>query len=223
MTPPRLDAEAIAREFPILSRRIHGKPLVYLDSAASSQKPAAVIDAVSHYYRTSHANVHRGVHTLAEEATAAYEAARESVRGFLGAESAREIVFVRGTTEGINLVAQAWARPRLRPGDEVLITELEHHANIVPWQMVRDATGCTLTVAPIDRRGEVRLEEVLRLLSPRTRLVAVAHVSNALGTVLPLEAIIAAARTRGIPVLIDGAQAVPHRRIDVRSLECDFY
>ncbi|HTO09391.1 MAG TPA: aminotransferase class V-fold PLP-dependent enzyme, partial [Myxococcota bacterium] len=151
----KLDAEKIARDFPILERRVHGKPLVYLDSAASSQKPLAVIDAVSNYYRTTHSNVHRGVHTLSEEATAAYEAARESVRGFLGAASARELIFVRGTTEGINLVSQAWARPRLRPGDEVLITELEHHSNLVPWQMVCGQTGASLVVAPIDDRGDV--------------------------------------------------------------------
>ncbi|HXZ83857.1 MAG TPA: cysteine desulfurase [Myxococcota bacterium] len=220
---PRLDAEALAREFPILARKIHGKPLVYLDSAASSQKPAAVIDAVSHYYRTSHSNVHRGVHTLAEEATAAYEAAREAVRSFVGAESAREIVFVRGTTEAINLVAQAWARPKLRPGEEVLITELEHHSNLVPWQMVCEQTGASLVVAPIDARGEVIAEEYARRLTPRTRVVAIAHVSNVLGTVNPVAEFAALAKRRGALVVVDGAQGVPHLPVDVRALGCDFY
>ena len=219
----RLDPEAIAREFPILSRRIHGKPLVYLDSAASSQKPAAVIDAVSRYYETSHANVHRGVHTLGEEATSAYEAAREAVRGFIGAESAREIVFVRGTTEGLNLVAQAWARPRLGPGDEVLVTELEHHSNLVPWQMVCGQTAATLVVAPIDANGDVIVGVYARRLSPRTRVVALAHVSNALGTVNPVAELAALARRSGALVVVDGAQGVPHMPVDVRALGCDFY
>ena len=217
------DAQKIARDFPILERRVHGKPLVYLDSAASSQKPLAVIEAVSSYYRTIHSNVHRGVHTLSEEATAAYEAARESVRAFLGARSAREVIFVRGTTEGINLVAQAWARPRLRPGDEVLITELEHHSNLVPWQMVCGQTGASLVVAPIDDRGDVIVEEFERRLGPRTRLVALAHVSNALGTVLPVARLTAAAKRAGAVVLVDGAQGVPHLPVDVRALGCDFY
>ncbi|HTO71523.1 MAG TPA: cysteine desulfurase [Myxococcota bacterium] len=221
MTP--LDPTALARQFPILSRQVHGKPLVYLDSAASSQKPEAVLDAVDAYYRTSHANVHRGVHTLAEEATAAYEAARESVRRFVNAESAREIVFVRGTTEGLNLVAQAWARPRLRPGDEVLVTELEHHSNLVPWQMVCEQTGASLVVAPIDARGDVIQDEYARKLSGRTRVVALAHVSNALGTVNPVAEMAALAKRRGALVVVDGAQGVPHMRVDVRALGCDFY
>jgi cysteine desulfurase / selenocysteine lyase len=217
------DAEAIAREFPILARTVHGKPLVYLDSAASSQKPGAVIDAISDYYRHSHANVHRGVHTLAEEATAAYEGAREAVRRFIGAESAREIVFVRGTTEGLNLVAQAWARPRLGPDDEVLVTALEHHSNLVPWQMVCAQTGARLVVAPIDARGEVIAEAYARKLSPRTRVVALAHVSNALGTVLPVAQMTALAKRHGALVVVDGAQGVPHMPVDVRALGCDFY
>jgi cysteine desulfurase/selenocysteine lyase len=217
------DPGKIALEFPILARKVHGKPLVYLDSAASSQKPEAVIDAVSTYYRTIHANVHRGVHTLSEEATAAYEAARESVRGFLHAASPREIVFVRGTTEAINLVAQAWARPRLRPGDEVLISELEHHSNLVPWQMVCGQTGAKLVVAPIDARGDVIVEEYARRLTPRTRVVALAHVSNALGTVLPVAELVALAKRQGAVAVIDGAQAVPHMPVDVRALGCDFY
>ena len=217
------DPEKIAHEFPILTRKVHGKPLVYLDSAASSQKPEAVIDAVSTYYRTIHANVHRGVHTLSEEATAAYEAARESVRGFLHAASPREVVFVRGTTEAINLVAQAWARPRLQPGDEVMISELEHHSNLVPWQMVCGQTGAKLVVAPIDARGEVIVEEYARRLGPRTRVVALAHVSNALGTVLPVAELVALAKRHGAVAVLDGAQAVPHMAVDVRALGCDFY
>jgi cysteine desulfurase / selenocysteine lyase len=221
--PPAYDVERVRRDFPILARAVNGRPLVYLDNAASSQRPLAVLDAVEHYERHQHANVHRGVHTLSQEATAAYEGARERVRRFVNAQSTREIIFTRGTTEAINLVAQSYARPRLGPGDEILITALEHHANIVPWQLVREQTGCALVVAPIDRRGELPYEELERRLSPRTRLVAVAHVSNALGTVLPVERIIATARARSIPVLLDGAQAVPHTRVDVRALDCDFF
>jgi len=218
-----LDVERVRSDFPILARRVHGKPLVYLDSAASSQRPLAVLRAVEHYERELHANVHRGVHTLSQEATAAYEGARERVRRFLNARSTREIIFTRGTTESINLVAQSYARPRFGPGDEILITALEHHANIVPWQLVREQTGAKLVVAPIDRRGELRVDELDRLLGDRTRLVAVAHVSNALGTILPVERIIAAAHARGVPVLLDGAQAVPHAPVDVRALGCDFF
>ena len=218
-----LDVARVRLDFPILERTVHGRPLAYLDSAASAQMPLPVLRAIEDYQMHSHANVHRGVHLLSQEATAAYEGARDRVRRFINARSAREIIFVRGTTEAINLVAQSYARPRLGPGDEILITALEHHANIVPWQMVRDQTGCSLVVAPINQRGEVVLDELLARLSPRTRLLALAHVSNALGTVLPVEEIVAAARARGIPVLIDGAQAVPHRSIDVRALDCDFY
>jgi len=217
------DAERVRRDFPILSRVVHDKPLVYLDSAASAQMPLSVVRAIDDYETRSHANVHRGVHALSEEATAAYEGARDRVRRFLRAKSSREIIFVRGTTEAINLVAQSYARPRFGPGDEILITALEHHANIVPWQMVREQTGCSLVVAPINRRGELELDAFLRKLSERTRLVAVAHVSNALGTILPVAEIIAAAHARAVPVLIDGAQAVPHQAIDVRALDCDFY
>ncbi len=220
---PVFDAERVRRDFPILSRIVHDKPLVYLDSAASAQMPLSVVRAIDDYEMHSHANVHRGVHALSEEATAAYEGARDRVRRFLHAHSSREIIFVRGTTEAINLVAQSYARPRFGPGDEILITALEHHANIVPWQMVRQQTGCSLVVAPINRRGELELDEFLRRLSARTRLVAVAHVSNALGTILPVAEIVAAARARGVPVLIDGAQAVPHQTVDVRALGCDFY
>jgi cysteine desulfurase / selenocysteine lyase len=218
-----LDAEAVRRDFPILASSVNGQPLVYLDSGASAQRPLAVLRAVDWYETHSHANVHRGVHALSQAATAAFEGARERVRRFVNARSTREIIFVRGTTEAINLVAQAYARPRFGPGDEILITALEHHANIVPWQMVCEQTGSTLKVAPINRRGELELEEFLRLLSPRTRLVALAHVSNALGTVLPLGQLIEAAHAHGAVVLVDGAQAVPHSRVDVRALGADFY
>jgi cysteine desulfurase/selenocysteine lyase len=218
-----LDVERVRRDFPILSRAVNGKPLIYLDSAASAQRPWPVLRAIEQYETQSHANVHRGVHTLSQEATDAFEGARDRVRRFLNARSVREIVFVRGTTEAINLVAQSFLRPRAGRGDEVLITALEHHANIVPWQLVREQTGCVLKVAPINRRGELELDEFERLLSARTRLVAVAHVSNALGTVLPVRRIIEAAHARGIPVLLDGAQAVSHSRVDVRALGCDFY
>jgi cysteine desulfurase / selenocysteine lyase len=223
VSTPRLDAEAVRRDFPILASSVNGQPLVYLDSAASAQRPLAVLRAVDAYETHSHANVHRGVHALSQAATAAFEGARERVRRFVNAHSTREIIFVRGTTEAINLVSQAYARPRLGQGDEILITALEHHANIVPWQMVCEQTGATLKVAPINRRGELELGEFLRLLSPRTRVVAVAHVSNALGTVLPLDELIEAAHARGAVVLVDGAQAVPHSLVDVRALGADFY
>jgi cysteine desulfurase/selenocysteine lyase len=217
------DVERVRRDFPILSREIAGHPLAYLDNAASAQRPQSVIDAEAHYYEEIHANVHRGVHTLSQLATEAYEGARDKVRRFINAASVREIVLVRGTTEAINLVAQSFARPRLAPGDEILITWLEHHANIVPWQLLAEQTGAKLRVAPINQAGEVEMEAFERLLSARTRLVAVAHVSNALGTIVPVRRIIAAAHARSIPVLLDGAQAVPHMRVDVRELDCDFY
>jgi len=220
---PAFDVERVRRDFPILERTVNGRPLVFLDSAASSQRPLPVLRAVEYYETHTHANVHRGVYALSQAATEAYEGARERVRRFINAHSTREIIFVRGTTEGINLVAQAYARPRLGPGDEILITGLEHHANIVPWQMVRDQTGCTLRVAPINRRGEVELDHFLSMLSPRTRLVAIAHVSNALGTILPVKRMIDAAHAQGAVVLVDGAQAIPHSIIDVRALGCDFY
>jgi cysteine desulfurase/selenocysteine lyase len=218
-----LDADRVRKDFPILERTINGRPLVYLDSAASSQRPLPVLRAIEDYETHSHANVHRGVHALSQAATEAFEGARERVRRFINARSSREIIFVRGTTEGINLVAQSYARPRLEAGDEILITALEHHANIVPWQMVCEQTGATLKVAPIDRRGELLYDDFLKLLSPRTRIVAVAHVSNALGTVLPVKRIIDAAHAHGAVVLVDGAQAIPHSSVDVRALGCDFY
>jgi cysteine desulfurase/selenocysteine lyase len=217
------DVEDARREFPILTRMIHGKPLAYLDNGASAQRAQCVIDAVNDYERHHHANIHRGVHTLSQEATAMYEGARDRVQRFINARSRNEIIFVRGTTEAINLVAQSYARPILRPGDEVLITHLEHHANIVPWQMVCEQTGARLVVAPMDVQGEVHLEAVVSLMSARTKILACAHVSNALGTILPVRRIIAAAKARGIVTLLDGAQAISHMPVDVQELGCDFY
>ncbi|HEV7614018.1 MAG TPA: cysteine desulfurase [Steroidobacteraceae bacterium] len=217
------DVNALRRQFPVLARMVHGKPLAYLDNGASAQRPAAVIDAVNDYERRHHANIHRAVHTLSQEATALYENSRDRLTAFINARSRHEIIFVRGTTEAINLVAQSYARPTLKPGDEILVTHLEHHANIVPWQMVCEQTGATLVVAPIDVRGQVHVDEVAALMTPRTRLFACAHVSNALGTVLPVRRLIAAAKARGIATLIDGAQAVSHMHVDVRELGCDFY
>jgi cysteine desulfurase/selenocysteine lyase len=216
------DVEAVRRDFPVLSTTVRGKRLAFLDTAASSQRPLAVIDAVDRYERTSHANVHRGVYQLSQKATDAFEGARDRVRRFLNASSDREIVFTRGTTEAINLVAQSWGRA-LGPGDEILITWMEHHANIVPWQMLCERTGALLRVAPIDRRGELDLAAFRTLLSPRTRLAAFTHISNSLGTVLPVRELVDAARAAGALTLIDGAQAVSHQRVDVRELGCDFY
>jgi cysteine desulfurase/selenocysteine lyase len=217
------DVQRVRRDFPILSRMVNGRPLVYLDSAASSQRPLQVIRAVDHYETQSHANVHRGVHALSQEATEAFEGARDRVRRFINARSTHEIIFVRGTTEGINLVAQSYGRSRLGKGDEILITALEHHGNIVPWQIVAEQTGATLKVAPINRRGELEFEKFEALLSERTKIVGVAHVSNALGTVLPVKRVIDAAHAHGAVVVVDGAQAVPHSRVDVRALDADFY
>jgi len=217
------DVEEVRREFPILARMIRGRPLAYLDNGASAQRPACVIEAVDDYERRHHANIHRGVHTLSQEATALYESARDRLVRFVNARARSEIIFVRGTTEAINLVAQSYARPILKTGDQVLITHLEHHANIVPWQMVCEQTGATLVVAPIDSQGEVHAEAVVSLMNPRTKLFACAHVSNALGTVLPVRRLIAAAKARGIATLIDGAQAVSHMPVDVQELGCDFY
>lgn len=217
------DVEKIRADFPILQQRVNGKPLVYLDNAATSQKPRAVIEAITHYYETENANIHRGVHALSQRATDDYEAARETVRAFLNAGDAKEIIFTRGTTEGINLVAQTYGRANVGAGDEVVITALEHHSNIVPWQILCEEKGAKLRVAPINDAGELLLDEFRALLSPRTKLVAVAHVSNALGTVNPVREIIAFAHERNIPVLIDGAQAVPHTAVDVRAIDADFY
>ena len=218
-----LEVERLRRDFPGLRQTVHGRPLVYLDSAASAQKPQAMLDAVSHAYAYDYSNVHRGVHTLSQRATAAFEGAREKVRRFLGAGDAAEIVFVRGTTEGLNLVAQSFARPRLEPGDEVLISAMEHHSNIVPWQIVCEKTGARLRVVPITDDGELELEAYERMLSERTRIVAMIHVSNALGTINPVREIVDLAHARGIPVVIDGAQAAPHMPLDVCELGCDFY
>jgi cysteine desulfurase/selenocysteine lyase len=210
-------------DFPILEERVHGEPLVYLDNGATTQKPAAVIDSEARYYRQCNGNVHRGVHELSRRATDAYEAARATAARFINAARAEEIVFVRGTTEAINLVAQSYARPRLAPGDEILISAMEHHSNIVPWQMVCEQTGAVLKVVPIDDAGEFRFDAYERLLSERTRIVAVTHLSNALGTINPVARIVAVAHARGVPVLLDGAQAVAHLHVDVRALDCDFY
>ena len=217
------DAERVWGDFPILRRNIHGKPLVFLDSAASAQRPQAVIDAVMNYETQHHANVHRGVHQLSQEATALFEQARERVRGFVNAASTREVIFTRGTTESINLVAQSYGRPRLHRGDEILLTALEHHANIVPWQLLAQQTGAVIKAVPMDRRGVVDLDNFAAHMNERTRIVACAHVSNALGTVLPVREITRLGHARGAVVLIDGAQAVPHQRVDLKSLDCDFY
>ena len=222
-TPAAFDVDAVRRDFPILSRQVNGRPLTYLDNAASSQRPERVMQALQDYQQRHHANVHRGVHALSQEATALFESARERLCKFINAGSIREVIFVRGTTEAINLIAQSYARPRLVPGDEVLITGLEHHANIVPWQMLCEQTGATLVVAPIDADGEVHVQTVEAAMTARTRILACAHASNALGTLLPVEALIARAKARGIVTVIDGAQAIPHLSVDVRALGCDFY
>jgi len=220
---PGLDVEKVRKDFPILGQEVRGKPLVYLDNAATSQKPRAVIDAVARYYLQDNANVHRGVHLLSERATKEYEDAREKVRRFINAARTEEIVFVRGTTEAINLVAQTYGRTRVRAGDEVLITEMEHHSDIVPWQLLCEEKGAVLRVAPIDDDGQLLVDELQRMLGPRTRLLALAHVSNTLGTVNPVRRIVEIAHRQGVPVLLDGAQAAPHFPIDVRALDCDFY
>jgi cysteine desulfurase / selenocysteine lyase len=217
------DVEAIRRDFPALSQQVHGKPLVYLDNAATSQKPRAVIDRLATYYERENSNIHRGVHHLSQSATDAFEQAREAVRRFVNAPAVDQLIFTRGTTEAINLVAQTFGRTRVGPGDEVVITTLEHHSNIVPWQMLCEEKGAVLRVVPITDDGEVRLDAFEQTLTDRTRLVAVCHVSNALGVINPVEQMIAAAHGRGIPVLIDGAQAVPHMRVDLEALDADFY
>lgn len=213
----------IRRDFPILDERINGRPLVWLDNAATTQKPLAVIDRVSDFYKRENSNIHRAAHTLAARATDAYEAAREKVRGFLNASSTRDIVFVRGATEAINLVAQSWGRRHVRAGDEIVITWLEHHSNIVPWQQLATEAGAHLKVAPIDDRGQVRLDEYQKLFTPRTRLASIAHVSNALGTVTPVAEMVQIAHRYGARVLVDGAQAVSHMPVDVQGLDADFY
>ncbi|MFZ1940970.1 MAG: cysteine desulfurase [Terracidiphilus sp.] len=218
-----LDVERIRRDFPILDQTIHGKKLVYLDNAATSQKPRAVIDAIVRYYQHDNANIHRGVHTLSMRATEAHDEARETVRRFIQAADANEIIFVRGATEAVNLVAETYGRANVGEGDEVLITAMEHHSNIVPWQILCEEKRAHLRVIPIDDAGVLDLDAYEKLLTPRTRIVAVAHVSNALGTVNPLRKIIQLAHAHDIPVLVDGAQAVPHMPVDVQALGCDFY
>ena len=217
------DVERIRAEFPILEQTVNGRPLVYLDNGATSQKPRRVIDAVRRYYESDNANVHRGLHALSERATSAYEGARDAVKTFLNAADRREIVFVRGATEGLNLIAQSWARPRLEPGDEIVITTMEHHSNIVPWQIACRQTGARLRVAPIHDSGELDMEAFANLVGERTRIVAVAHVSNALGTVNPARQIVETAHAAGAITVLDGAQAAPHGPVDVQALGCDFY
>ena len=221
--PAVFDAERIRQDFPILKRLIRGKRLTYLDNAATTQKPQAVLDALTNYYTTSNANVHRGVHLLSEIATEAHDAAREKVRAFFKARSAREIVFTRNSTEGINLVASAFGRLRVGPGDDVVITAMEHHSNIVPWQLLCEARGANLRVAPIDDAGQLILEALDGLLGPRTRLLAVTHMSNALGTINPIATIVEMAHAKGVAVLVDGSQAAYHMPVDVGALDCDFY
>jgi len=217
------DVERVRKDFPILFSTAHGKPLVYLDNAATSQKPRVVIDAVQEFYEESNANVHRGVHWLSEKATAIYEGTREKVRAYFNARSTKEIIYTHGTTEGINLVANAYGSKFVSAGDEIVISELEHHSNIVPWQMLCERTGARLRVAPIDDDGQLRLDAFDALITDRTRLVAIAHVSNSLGTVLPVDEVIRRAHAAGAHVLLDGAQRAPHHRIDVQALGCDFY
>jgi cysteine desulfurase/selenocysteine lyase len=217
------DVQQIRADFPILHRLVHGKPLIWFDNAATTQKPNAVIESLSHFYRTHYSNIHRGAHTLAAEATEAYESARKKIAKFIGASSENECIFVRGTTEGINLVAQTYGKKNLQAGDEILITLLEHHANIVPWQMLAKEKGAKLVAAPVNERGEVMLDDYFRLLSPRTKIVAMAQVSNALGTVLPIREMVEMAHRFGAVVLVDGAQGIPHQRTNVQEMDADFY
>jgi cysteine desulfurase/selenocysteine lyase len=221
-TSPAFDVDSIRRDFPILAQEVNGKPLVYLDNGASAQKPQAVLDAMDRYYREMHSNVHRGAHTLGDRATAAFEGARETVRQFLNAASTKEVIWTRGTTEAINLVANGLA-PRLKAGDEILVSRMEHHANIVPWQMIAERTGAKVVPVEVTASGELDLESFDRLLGERTRILAITHVSNVLGTVNPVKALVDKARNQGVITLVDGAQAVPHFQPDVQALGCDFY
>ena len=217
------DVDKVREDFPVLKQRIHGKPLVYLDSAATAQKPLAVIEAIRKFYEVDCANIHRGVHELSQRSTAAYEETRSKAKRFLNARAKNEVIFVRGTTEGINLVASSWGRKNVKEGDEIVISALEHHSNIVPWQMLCEEKGAKLRVIPMNDRGELLLEEYEKLLGPRTRMVAVGHISNALGTVNPVRQIVEMAHRAGALALIDGAQAAPHMKIDVQALDADFY
>lgn len=221
--PMGFDVEKVRQDFPILREKVHGKPLVYLDNAATSQKPQVVIDTLNRYYKVENSNIHRGIHFLSEQATRAYEDARVKVRRFLNASDTREIVFVRGTTEGINLVAQSYGRTFIKEGDEIILSAMEHHSNIVPWQILCEQVGARLRVIPINDDGELLIEEYEKLFNERTKFVSVGHVSNALGTINPIKQIIEMAHRRGVPVLIDGAQAAPHLKVDVQELDCDFY
>jgi len=223
LRPRDFDVARVRQDFPILNEKIHGKPLVYFDNGATSQKPQAVIDALSHYYCAENSNIHRGVHHLSEQATAAYEAARSKIRDFINARADKEIIFVRGTTEAINLVAQSYGRNFLKAGDEIIVSAMEHHSNIVPWQMLCEQVGAKLRVVPINHDGEIVMDEYRRLLNDKTKIVSIAHVSNALGTIVPVKEIVTLAHERSIPVLLDGAQAVPHIKVDVQALGCDFY
>jgi cysteine desulfurase/selenocysteine lyase len=220
---PAYDLDTVRADFPILQEKIHGKPLVYLDNAATTQKPAQVIAALDEYYRHYNSNIHRGVHTLSEKATAAYEGARKKIQTFINAASTKEIIFTRGTTEGINLVAQSYGRSTLKPGDEIIISEMEHHSNIVPWQLLCGQTGAVLKIIPINDDGELIMEEYERLLNAKTRIVSIVHISNALGTINPVQKIIDMAHAHNAIVLVDGAQAVAHTPVDVQALDCDFY
>ena len=222
-TPGGFDVDKVRADFPILNRQVHGHPLVYLDNAATTQKPQVVLDAMSRYYTRSNANVHRGVHLLSESATEAYEGARNTVQGFLNAADSSEIIFVRGTTEAINLVAQTYGRRHVGSGDEIVISEMEHHSNIVPWQILCEEKGARLRIAPINDDGELLLEEFERLLNAKTKFVSVVHISNVLGTVNPIRQIVQMAHQWNVPVMVDGAQAVLHGKVDVRDLDCDFY
>lgn len=217
------DVESIRKKFPILNREINGKPLIYFDTAASAQRPLAVIEAVGNFYREHNANVHRGVHTLSQEATDLYEGGRQKLAEFINAHSRREVIFTRGTTESINLVAQSFLRPKLQPGDEILITYMEHHSNIVPWQILCEQTGASLKVVPINQRGELEMDALEAMLSERVKMLGVVHISNALGTINPVAEICRMAKRFNIPVLVDGAQAMPHTKVDVLALGCDFY
>ena len=217
------DIMRVRQDFPILSQRVYDKPLVYFDSAASAQKPRAVIDAIKHTYETEYANVHRGVHYMSQKTTDAMEGAREKIRSFINAVSEREIIFVRGATEGINLVVDCWGRQNLKPGDEIILSQLEHHSNIVPWQLIAERTGAVIKVVPVNDAGELEMDGYEALLGDRTAMVALTHVSNALGTITPMAEIIRLAHAQGVPVLVDGCQAIPHIPVDVQALDADFY
>ena len=217
------DIERVRRDFPILSQQVYDKPLAYFDSAASAQKPTAVIEAIKHTYETEYANVHRGVHYMSQKATDAMEAARETIRAFINAASEREIIFVRGATEGINLVADCWGRQNLKPGSEIILSQMEHHSNIVPWQLIAERTGAIIKVVPVNDAGELEMDAYEDLLGDRTAMVSLTHVSNALGTITPMAEIVRLAHARGVPVLVDGCQAIPHLPVDVQALDADFY